>query len=397
MTRSRSPLPAAVLLACAVSAGSLAHASDDPADARVIPAPFAPLEYLIGEWKGQAMPKDHTVQQFRGWTEKHAWAWIFSKGKPTGLSFTIKDGKVLASGKLTFDPQREIYRLEGRTPGEHGKIISFEGKLDSSGKQLVLDQTAEESNRPPADGQLRISLRPNANYLRYTMMHDRKEPGAPLFTRTTEVGVTKAGETFAAGASSTERPKCIVTGGAATMSVSFEGRTFPLCCSGCLGEFNDNPQKYVKKAALMLANQAGKSSSGSAPRRKRGRDDAFAGDVDESSESPRLAAKPKKADSPHSGKAAKADEAEDAPSESAKSKEKSEPKKEKDKDKDAAKTPAAKSAARAATLLRLGRTLERAGKTDQALANYREIVKDYSDTPSAKTAAERIKGIEGKE
>ncbi len=167
----------------------------------MIPAPFAPLEYLVGEWKGQAIPKENAAQQFRGWTEKHAWAWTFTKGKPTGLSFTIKDGKVLASGKLSFDPQKELYRLEGKEPGARGKVIAFEGKLDSSGKQLVLDQTHEESDPPPADGQLRISLRPNANFLRYTMMHDRKPPGAAVFTRTTEVGVTKEGEAFAAGAS----------------------------------------------------------------------------------------------------------------------------------------------------------------------------------------------------
>ena len=61
---------------------------------------------------------------------------------------------------------------------------------------------------------MRISLRPNANYLRYTMAQDRKDPDAAVFSRhATEVGVTKEGEAFAAGATTTERPKCIVTGG----------------------------------------------------------------------------------------------------------------------------------------------------------------------------------------
>jgi YHS domain-containing protein len=388
MTRARSLLRAALLLACAASGGFRAHATDDASDSRGIPAPFAPLEYLVGEWKGQAIPKDHTAQQFRGWTEKHAWAWIFTKGKPTGLSFTMKESKILASGKLTFDPKQEVYRLEGKEPGARGKSIVFEGKLDSSGKHLVLDQTHKEGDPPPAEGELRISFRPNANFLRYTMTHDRKAPGAAVFARTTEVGVTKEGETFAAGSAATERAKCIVTGGAATMTVSFEGKSFPLCCSGCLGEFNDNPQKYVKKATLMLANQAGKPQSSSASTKKRGRDDAFAGDIDESTESARPAAKAKKTDSPGAAKAAKADDADDDSTDSAKSKDKSDPKK-----KDAAQTPAAK----AATLLRLGRALERAGKTDQALANYKQIVKDLSKTPSAKTASERIKALEPNE
>ena len=72
--------------------------------------------------------------------------------------------------------------------------------------------------------------------------------------------------------------------------------------------------------------------------------------------------------------------------------------KNKDKDKPAAKKDAGKAAdskaARAATLVRLGGTLERSGKTDAALSNYRRVVKDYAGTPAAKTAAERIKALE---
>ena len=88
---------------------------------------------------------------------------------------------------------------------------------------------------------------------------------------------------------------------------------------------------------------------------------------------------------------AKADADDTEPTGTAKAKNKAAPKK------DTPKTVAAKAAARAATLVRLGRSLERAGKTDQALANYREVVKDLASTPSAKTAAERIKELEQKD
>ena len=108
-------------------------------------------------------------------------------------------------------------------------------------------------------------------------------------------------------------------------------------------------------------------------------------------ESARPAPKSKKTGEPSAGKASKSDEAEDDPADSAKSKDKAETKEEKKKN--AGKTAAAK----AATLLRLGRTLERTGKTDQALANYKQVVKDFPKTPSAKTAAERIKELEVKE
>jgi YHS domain-containing protein len=374
------------LLLCVASTSLPAQPGDEAATDREIPKAFAPLEYLVGKWNGQGVPKDNSAQQFRGWDEKHAWAWIFDKGKPSGLSFTIEGGKFLASGKITFDAKTKLYRLEGKEPGARGKPIVFEGKLDSTGKRLVLDLIRKKSSTEPESDAFQISLRPNANFLRYTMTQDTKAEGAAQFARAIEVGVTKEGETFAAGAAATERPKCIVTGGQATMSVTFEGQTFQLCCSGCLGEFNDNPQKYVKKAALLAAAQAGKPKSGAGTPRARGRDDAFASDVVESSGSAVTAAKPKMKEAPAAKKVAEASKADAESAESDSSK--PAPKK------DAAKKAASKGAARAATLVRLARTLERSGKTEQALANYREVVKDYPDTPSAKTAAERIKALE---
>ena len=94
---------------------------------------------------------------------------------------------------------------------------------------------------------MRVSLWPNANFIRYTMAHDLKEPGSVQFTRLIEVGLTKDGESLAsARAAHSERPKCIVTGGSATMSMSYQGRTFLICCTGCRDEFIENPEKYFK-------------------------------------------------------------------------------------------------------------------------------------------------------
>ncbi len=50
--------------------------------------------------------------------------------------------------------------------------------------------------------------------------------------------------------------------------------------------------------------------------------------------------------------------------------------------------------ARAASLLRIGQNLEKSGKPDAALGYYKRIVKDYADTPAAKTAKQRIKVLE---
>ena len=50
-------------------------------------------------------------------------------------------------------------------------------------------------------------------------------------------------------------------------------------------------------------------------------------------------------------------------------------------------------AARGATLLRLGQNLEKSGKTAAALKQYQQVVKDFPNTPAARTAADRIKTL----
>jgi YHS domain-containing protein len=360
--------------------------ADEPVD-RDIPPAFAPFEYLLGRWKGQAMPKD-SAQSFRGWSEVHSWAWTFTKGKPTGLSVTVEGGKILSEGKLSFDPASKRYRLDGRAPKPKGGAIAFEGALDRSGKMLVLDQVGSGDDRSTEDrATLRLSIRPNSNFIRYTMWVDRKEPGATQFSRSTEVGLTKEGESLAGGATASDRPKCIVTGGAAAMTITYNGQTFPICCTGCRDEFNENPEKYIKKASLM-AESRGKAKAGQpAPARVSRFEDAFAGDVVDSPETkgaPRSdGAKAETKGAPRSD-GAKAKPGADTDDADAAGKSKSAPK----------KGEPRSAASRAAGLLRIAQNLEKSGKAAAALENYKRIVKDYADTPAARTARQRIKALE---
>src|SRR5262249_44079383 len=129
-------------------------------------------------------------------------------------------------------------------------------------------------------GPIRLSLRPNSNFIRYTMWVDRKGPGALPFYRATEIGVTRKGESLTGGTTDFDTAsKCIVTGGKATMSISYQGQTFPLCCTGCREEFKENPEKYIKKASQM-GQSRGKAKA--APAQVSRFEDAFAGDVADS-------------------------------------------------------------------------------------------------------------------
>jgi hypothetical protein len=384
-TSSRFLAPAfAVVAGACLAAGP----GDAATEGNEIPAALAPLEFLVGRWNGQGVPKDHAAVQFRGWSESHSWVWIFTKGKPTGLAFTFDKDKVLASGKLRYDSARKRYRLEATAPQPAGSPIAFEGALDSSGKRLVLEQTESKGagGAPRTQGTWRLSLWPNSNFVRYTLAIDRREAGAVQFSHAIEVGLTREGEAFAATSTTTERPKCIVTGGAATMTLTYQDRTFPICCTGCRDEFNENPEKYLKKASLMAQSQAGRAQSNQpAPARVSRFDDAFASDV---VETPAMKGKgtsneaSRKAEKPGTALATvTAADAEKVPKKSTAKK---------DREKPAASQPSSRSAG----WLQIGQNLEKNGKTDAALGYYRRIVKEYPNTPAAKTAAQRIKALD---
>jgi YHS domain-containing protein len=327
----------AVVAALAILVSGLAGAVDEPGSE--IPPAFAPFESMIGAWKGTGIPRANRI---KGWVETHMWAWKFAQGVPVGMGLELKGDKTLAKGQLRYDGKAKVYVLEGTDP--NGKPVVFKGVMDKSGKALVLDRVGETS-----EGKERLTIRPSANGVRYQMFLERQEPGAPQYKNAIEVGLTKEGESFAAGASVADLPKCIVTGGTATLNVVYDGKTYPLCCTGCRDEFNENPAKYVKKALLRA--QAGGDKTpvkpASTPRGKDGGE--FDGLVDEPA-----------------------------------------PKTE------APKKSASETESKAESLLNQAQALDKAGKSAPALIFYRRIVKEFEDSPAAKTAKERIKALGGK-
>ncbi len=135
----------------------------------------------------------------------------------------------------------------------------------------------------------------------------------------------------------------------------------------------------------MAQAEAARSKSGSTPARVSRSEDAFAADVDDVP-----AMKGKRPATGASTKAAKADPAPDSDGDEATSSGTSKS----TTGKTAAKPAPSQPSTRAASLLQIGKNLEKSGKSSVALGYYKRIVKDYPDTPAAKTAKQRIKAIE---
>ena len=194
-----------------------------------------PLNVLVGSWKGTGTPEGSLEERQKGhWQETVAWAWQF-KDADAWLVVTFDKGKYFARGELRYLPAKVSFELSLTTVGKDK--LTYAGKL--TGTQLALE-------RPLPDAK-------QVERLTFSLLHDnrityrletRPESGT-AFTRKYLVGLTKEGEAFAdVGRSERE---CIVSGGTGTIAVTYEGKTYYVCCSGCRDEFKANPAKYVKE------------------------------------------------------------------------------------------------------------------------------------------------------
>ena len=184
------------------------------------------LQEFIGGWKGTANDK-----KLGFWTEKSDWSWRF-KGKDVWMSFKLDNSKLYKEGEVRYLPEKSKYQIT--LINKAGVKAVYEGEI----KKKTL--TVERVN-PDTEETEQIKLfSPSDDRLVYSKWVKR---GTQL-SKQLEVGYTREGVTFGLEPGG-KRPVCCVTGGLGTMTVSFGGATYYVCCSGCRDAFNENPAKVV--------------------------------------------------------------------------------------------------------------------------------------------------------
>jgi hypothetical protein len=220
----------------------IALTADQPAKGRSREALRA-FNDLIGTWRGTGTPEGTREQKQRGfWTETLSWEWQF-KGEDAWLQVVFDKGKHFAKGELRYVPDKERYRLTVWTPAQEALV--FEGVLKD--RQLTLERS--DASKPETQ-RLVISLL-HAN--RFLYHYEVKPADRPSFTRLYQVGATKEGVPFAAADG---RPECVVSGGLGTIAISYKGKTYYVCCSGCRDAFKEDPEKCIKEYEERKAQEA---------------------------------------------------------------------------------------------------------------------------------------------
>jgi hypothetical protein len=201
---------------------------------------------LVGSWRGTGVPIGSREDQNKNfWVETIACEWKFKSGD-AWLVLAFDKSKDYKNGELRYLPDKKRYQLSLKAIDDKPLAMSGELKFDL------------DANGNPTNKILTLESEDRGQRLVFTLLHDnrflyRKEirpEGKTSYTKVFQVGATKEGVPFAAGSNV---PECIVTGGLGTMAVTYQGKSYFVCCSGCRDEFNANPAMYVKEFEAKMA------------------------------------------------------------------------------------------------------------------------------------------------
>jgi len=189
------------------------------------------VQLVVGDWRVTGMPREMKREP---WAEKASWGFKIEKDEYS-LALTTTDGAFWKEATLTFDLKKQVYVLGAALAG--GGTRTYEGKLVEKEKLLTLEETTDAWPRERAVFSL---LRDN----RFLIDIETQAAKGKDWTAVAQLGCTKEGVPFVRG----EGIKCIVTGGSGTIPVTHGGKTYYVCCSGCRGFFNENPEKTIADA-----------------------------------------------------------------------------------------------------------------------------------------------------
>lgn len=206
------------------------------------------LQILVGQWRGVTRK---SIAGARGIEEPH-WQWDFSDPQRPALAFVSPSSSYLRKGRLTYLPENNEFRLTAETKDGQRKVyrgtfaepVRDEPGEDGKTLERTFRLTFEQIEPPPKSLELnyRIDIQQVQNNRYYFIVHRKAGDTVREWDR---VANQRQGTSFAAKLDDYGEKTCVVSQGLGTMTVSYKGRTYYVCCSGCKKAFEEDPEKWI--------------------------------------------------------------------------------------------------------------------------------------------------------
>lgn len=203
---------------------------------------LSPLNALIGGWRGSGQVRRGSTRG--AWRETGTFVWKFGGGK-VGIEYRVKDAEHIETGLVSWDAVQKQFTMDAVLADDSKR--TYRGKLEKKVLTLI--------SEPDKEGIVsRVTMR-QLNDKRMLVLYEQRKESQSFYARVGEVGYTREGTRLAS--SDNSGPECVVTGGAGTIKVTHDGKTYYVCCTGCRDAFNDDPvgilADYREKLAKKLS------------------------------------------------------------------------------------------------------------------------------------------------
>lgn len=228
-------------------------AAVDEQQSQSVVAALQPFQILLGDWNWVTKKK---FGDFPKTGMNLGWVWDFQtdRSRPALVSHS-DDHPYFHQISLTWLPGDEQFQLtiEEQKGNRHVLrgtwVEGAEPREESDGKKLQRTYKLLLTQVEPSDGEQWQVMFNQLDNNQFLVDLKKKSATASQFGPLDTVRQQRAGTSFAVAESDNPGPKCIISGGLGSMSVTYKGRSYPVCCSGCAAAFNDDPERWLAKLA----------------------------------------------------------------------------------------------------------------------------------------------------
>lgn len=217
-----------------------------------------PLQVMLGQWRGT------TRRDYEGFkaVDSHEWIWdLQTDVNQPALKVTSDKSPFMKSARLTWNVDKSRFVLnaidndnvnreyEGDYTDPVHEIVGPDDKLHRVFR-MELTQTEDPINDTNGERwQVAFVQQENNRYL----LEVSKRRGNARFQRYDTVSTQREGTSFAISDTDYGDKTCIISQGLGTTAVSFQGKTYWVCCSGCKAAFEEDPALWIARAAKRAA------------------------------------------------------------------------------------------------------------------------------------------------
>ncbi len=235
--------------AASATADATGLSADD--QIRTIISRLQPLQILLGQWRGTTRRE---FENFKA-VDNHEWVWDL-RTNPSQPALVIRSDKspYLRAGRLTWDTQQSRFVLsatdgegkERRLTGDFSEAPhEVTGSDDKQHRVFRLELNEERAGQEGEQWQLAFAQQENNRYL----LELGKRRGMATFSRYDTVSTQREGTSFALSDTGYAERTCIISEGLGTTELTWKGRSYWVCCSGCKAAFEEDPERWIALAA----------------------------------------------------------------------------------------------------------------------------------------------------